>query len=70
MITERLAAEAISFAAADECFRKFLFFIDLRLIDVGLVEFSHLLGVELMVCFLELSQTIDVLLRLDTIRSI
>ena len=45
------SAEAISFAAADECFRKFLFFIDLRFIDVGLVEFSHLLAVKYELAF-------------------
>ena len=67
MIPERTAAKAITLAATDESFRKFLLLIYLGIIGVGLVEFSHFAGIELVISLLEFCQTIDILLWLDSI---
>ena len=70
MISERTAAKAVTFTATDESFRKFLLLIYLGIIGVGLVEFSHFTGVELVISLLEFCQAIDILLWLDSIWSI
>ena len=70
MVPERTAAKTVTFTATDESFRKFLLLIYLGIIGVGLVEFSHFTGVELVISLLEFCQAIDILLWLDSIWSI
>ena len=69
MISERTAAKAVTFTATDESFRKFLLLIYLGIVGIGLVEFSHFTGIELVISLLEFCQTIDILLRFDSIWS-